>query len=44
MVEISVFHKNVDGDLFYTYFCYSRGVDMLNGAYHYLDLVPQGRD
>ncbi|MGZ6194016.1 MAG: DUF899 family protein [Candidatus Binataceae bacterium] len=28
--------------LFHTYSCYSRGVDMLNGAYHYLDLVPQG--
>ena len=25
------------------YSCYSRGVDMLNGAYHYLDLVPKGR-
>jgi predicted dithiol-disulfide oxidoreductase (DUF899 family) len=23
---------------------YSRGVDMLNGAYHHLDLVPKGRD
>jgi predicted dithiol-disulfide oxidoreductase (DUF899 family) len=23
---------------------YSRGVDMLNGAYHYLDLTPKGRD
>jgi predicted dithiol-disulfide oxidoreductase (DUF899 family) len=30
--------------VFHTYSCYSRGVDMLNGAYHYLDLVPKGRD
>jgi len=28
----------------HTYSCYSRGVDMLNGAYHYLDLTPKGRD
>jgi predicted dithiol-disulfide oxidoreductase (DUF899 family) len=44
MVEISVFHKDADGNLFHTYSCYSRGVDMLNGAYHYLDLIPTGRD
>ena len=24
--------------------CYGRGIDMLNGAYHYLDTVPKGRD
>jgi predicted dithiol-disulfide oxidoreductase (DUF899 family) len=30
--------------VFHTYSCYSRGIDMLNGAYHYLDLVPKGRD
>ena len=41
MVEISVFHKDADGSLFHTYSCYSRGVDMLNGAYHYLDLAPK---
>jgi predicted dithiol-disulfide oxidoreductase (DUF899 family) len=43
-VGISVFYKNEKGELFHTYSCYSRGVDMLNGAYHYLDLVPKGRD
>jgi predicted dithiol-disulfide oxidoreductase (DUF899 family) len=31
-------------DVFHTYSCYARGVDMLNGAYYYLDLVPKGRD
>ena len=30
--------------MFHTYSCYGRGIDMLNGAYHYLDLVPKGRD
>ena len=43
-VGISVFARNERGELFHTYSCYSRGVDMLNGAYHYLDLVPKGRD
>jgi|SRR5215469_13803913 len=43
-VGISVFFKNESGELFHTYSCYSRGVDMLNGAYNYLDLVPKGRD
>jgi predicted dithiol-disulfide oxidoreductase (DUF899 family) len=41
---ISVFFKDTDGTVFHTYSCYSRGLDMLNGAYHYLDLVPKGRD
>ena len=41
---ISVFYTNEQGDVFHTYSCYSRGLDMLNGAYHYLDLVPKGRD
>jgi predicted dithiol-disulfide oxidoreductase (DUF899 family) len=43
-VGISVFARNERGEVFHTYSCYSRGVDMLNGAYHYLDLVPKGRD
>ncbi len=43
-VGISVFYKNPAGEVFHTYSCYSRGVDMMNGAYHYLDLVPKGRD
>lgn len=41
---ISVFYKDAAGDLFHTYSCYARGLDMLNAAYHYLDLVPKGRD
>jgi hypothetical protein len=30
--------------VFHTYSCYSRGVDMMNATYQYLDLVPKGRD
>ena len=41
---ISVFYKDADGKVFHTYSCYARGSDMLNTAYHYLDLVPKGRD
>jgi predicted dithiol-disulfide oxidoreductase (DUF899 family) len=44
LVGISVFYRDDDGAVFHTYSCYSRGVDMLNLAYHYLDLVPKGRD
>lgn len=44
LVGISIFAKDEHGDVFHTYSCYSRGVDMLNGAYHYLDLVPKGRN
>jgi predicted dithiol-disulfide oxidoreductase (DUF899 family) len=41
---ISVFFKDKDGAVYHTYSCYARGLDMLNNAYHYLDLVPKGRD
>jgi predicted dithiol-disulfide oxidoreductase (DUF899 family) len=41
---ISVFYRDPAGTVFHTYSCYSRGLDMMNGAYHYLDLVPKGRD
>ena len=40
---ISVFAR--DGSaIYHTYSTYARGLDMLNGAYHLLDLVPKGRD
>jgi predicted dithiol-disulfide oxidoreductase (DUF899 family) len=39
----SVFHKEGD-KVFHTYSCYARGLDMLNGTYQLLDLVPKGRD
>lgn len=41
---ISVFYKNKKGEIFHTYSCYARGLDMLIGAYHYMDLTPKGRD
>ncbi len=41
---ISVFHKDAEGNIFHTYSTYERGLDMLNGAYHILDLLPKGRD
>jgi predicted dithiol-disulfide oxidoreductase (DUF899 family) len=44
MPGISVFHKDDDGNIFHTYSTYERGLDMLNGAYHILDLLPKGRD
>ena len=40
----SVFCKDAAGRIFHTYSTYARGLDMLNGAYHILDLVPKGRD
>src|SRR5881296_2215814 len=41
---VSVFYQDADGTIYHTYSCYARGLDMLNGAYHLLDLVPKGRD
>ena len=41
---ISVFYKDGAGEIFHTYSCYARGLDMLNGAYHFMDLAPKGRD
>jgi predicted dithiol-disulfide oxidoreductase (DUF899 family) len=41
---ISVFCRDADGTIFHTYSCYARGLDMMNTAYHYLALVPKGRD
>jgi predicted dithiol-disulfide oxidoreductase (DUF899 family) len=41
---ISVFCKNERGEVFHTYSCHGRGIEMVNGAYHFLDLEPKGRD
>ena len=30
--------------IYHTYSTYARGLDMVNGAYHFLDLAPKGRD
>ena len=44
MPGVSVFYKNDKDEIFHTYSTYSRGVDILNGAYNYIDLTPKGRD
>ena len=41
---ISVFTKDESGAVFRTYSTFGRGLDMMNTAYQYLDLVPKGRD
>jgi predicted dithiol-disulfide oxidoreductase (DUF899 family) len=41
---VSVFYQDREGNIFHTYSAYSRGIDLLNPAYNYLDLVPKGRD
>jgi len=41
---VSVFFKEADGAIYHTYSTYARGLDKLNAAYHYLDIVPKGRD
>ncbi len=40
---ISVFYRDETGQIFHTYSCYARGLDMMNAAYQYLDLTPLGR-
>ena len=40
---LSVFARN-DGEVYHTYSCYARGLDMINCVYQLLDLVPKGRD
>lgn len=44
MPGFSAFRRGKDGAIFHTYSTYARGVDMLNGAYHLLDLTSKGRD
>jgi predicted dithiol-disulfide oxidoreductase (DUF899 family) len=39
---ISVFYRDEAGNIFHTYSCFARGLDMMNAAYHYLDLTPLG--
>jgi len=41
---ISVFYQDQNGDVFHTYSAYARGIDMVNGAYQFLDMAPKGRD
>lgn len=41
---ISVFTRDDDGGVFHTYSAFSRGIDIVNGAYAILDMTPTGRD
>ena len=41
---LSAFYKDDNGAVFHTYSAYARGLDLLIGAYSYLDLAPKGRD
>jgi predicted dithiol-disulfide oxidoreductase (DUF899 family) len=41
---MSVFHKPDPNTIVHTYSTYGRGLDMLIGAYHLMDLLPKGRD
>jgi predicted dithiol-disulfide oxidoreductase (DUF899 family) len=41
---VSVFYKDGSGAVFHTYSSYARGLDILIGAYNFLDLAPKGRD
>ena len=43
-MDIEMSDKAANSDLFHTYSCFARGVDMMNAGYHCLDLVPKGRD
>ncbi len=43
MPGASFFYRR-DKDVFHTYSTYARGLDILNCAYNWLDLVPKGRD
>jgi predicted dithiol-disulfide oxidoreductase (DUF899 family) len=44
MPGASVFYRDAKGDIFHTYSAYARGLDILVGAYNFLDLTPKGRD
>jgi predicted dithiol-disulfide oxidoreductase (DUF899 family) len=41
---MSVFARDAAGNVYHTYSTYGRGLDILMGTYHLLDLVPKGRD
>ena len=41
---LSVFYKDDHGEVFHTYSCYARGIDMINTTYQLLDLTPRGRN
>ena len=40
----SVFYKDERGHVYHTYSAYARGIDIVNGAYNFIDMTPKGRD
>jgi predicted dithiol-disulfide oxidoreductase (DUF899 family) len=44
MPGLTVFVRGADGAVYRTYSTYARGLDLLIGTYHLLDLAPKGRD
>ena len=40
----SAFYKDAQGDVFHTYSAYARGLDLMIGAYNWLDIAPKGRN
>jgi predicted dithiol-disulfide oxidoreductase (DUF899 family) len=41
---VTVFAKDAAGQVYRTYSTHGRGIDLLNTAYNYIDLLPKGRD
>ncbi|MGY3039194.1 putative dithiol-disulfide oxidoreductase (DUF899 family) [Rhodanobacter sp. TND4EL1] len=44
MFGVSIFARDDAGEIFHTYSTYHRGVELLVGAFNWLDLVPKGRN
>jgi predicted dithiol-disulfide oxidoreductase (DUF899 family) len=44
MPGVSVFYKDVDGDIMHTYSAFARGNEPMLGTYQILDITPKGRD
>ena len=40
---INVFYRNDDGEIFHTYSAFNRGIEEMNGAFGYFDMLPKGR-
>lgn len=40
----SMFYKNEAGEIFHTYSCYARGLDIFNGIHQMMDLTALGRN
>jgi predicted dithiol-disulfide oxidoreductase (DUF899 family) len=41
---LSVFYQEAGGPILHTYSTYGRGLDILLGAYNFMDMTPKGRD